>query len=118
MQSELEQQKTEIMRCIEREYFKKTIIRPLVIECSVLVSLIGLESAFVSFDKVISNASTRESWSESVQYIFVAFTDTELSIKAISLAVFVVAVLVTRDSVMSLRKSRRSVQPTVIAQSA
>lgn len=109
MKCDQEQLKKDIMRRVRRAYVTRTFIVPFIIECTVLVVLVGVETYLVSIYEVFANASHTPSFSHAIGYIAGAFKNTELSTQAISLAMIVVVSLVARDTVLGLRNYRRPI---------
>ena len=101
----------DILRRVKRAYFYRTYLRPVAFEVSFLGALLGLSAFFVSLSHVFSNAYAERSIGEVFRFGLIAFEKTELSVKALSVAVVCVSLLAVRDISLGLRhvaRGRRS----------
>ncbi len=93
-----------VMRRVRRVYVWKHFGKPFVVECTLLVSVIGGSAFLISIENVMANVSERESFMEVSQFAYSAFAHTELSTKALSLGALVLAGLITRDTIIALSR--------------
>jgi hypothetical protein len=93
-----------VMRRVRRIYVWKTFGKPFIIECTMLGSVIGGSAFLVSIKHIVENVSERETFIEVSQFVYSAFTHTELSTKALSLGALVLAGLITKDSIIAVAR--------------
>ena len=97
MKNECEQLKENIIHRVNRIYFWRTYTRPVVIESVILAGLLSWAFCMVSISHIVANAYSTRSISGFSRFAIGVFENTEFSLKALSLAVGVLALLIARD---------------------
>jgi hypothetical protein len=93
----------DILRRVKRAYFYRTYLRPIALEISILAALIGVSAFFISLRNVFVNAYSAHSLPAFMRFAVVAFQNTSLSVKALSVGSLFIGLIVVRDFSSGLR---------------
>lgn len=96
--------KMKVMRRVYFLYYAKKFLQPTSLQIAGLVSLVAVEAFFVSLKNVFINASG-VGFSNMFSYFISAFLHTELSIKIVTIALLLVALLLAYRPAKSLGRS-------------